>query len=533
VSQTTDLGSGPDFQDLIQLVQRHALGMWRYRWIALAVAWILSIASWFAVYMLPDRFEASAQVFVDTDSVLRPLLHGLSVEKDVMNDVTMMSRTMLTRPHLEKVAREADLDLGSKTTREFDAVLSSLERRIKIATTGTNIFTISFEDAKRDTAVAVVDKLLDAFVEDTLGSGQEDSQQAERTLKTELEDYERRLTESEDRLKEFKRQNVGLMPDQRGDYYARMQAAVTELATFQQAVRVATEKEASLARQLEGEEPVFGIMGGVSGTGGGASALDSQITSLEQRRSDLLVQYTEKHPEVVRIDQMLKELRTKRDAEAASRPVSGDMPVVSNPLDINPVYQSLKIQRSKVEVELASLRAELRDRQEKVDKLKKMVDVVPQIEAQLNQLNRDYDVIKARYAEMLRRWEDLQTGKRVKSGTDQIQFRIINPPFASLDPAGPPRAIFIMVAFLASLGAGMGVAFLLNLLRPVFHQSRDLVEYGFPILGSITMRTTSETVARLRTTNRVLAAAGAALVIAVALAMTLAGPASRLLREFV
>jgi polysaccharide chain length determinant protein (PEP-CTERM system associated) len=530
VSQATDLNGGPDFQDLIQLVQRHALGMWRYRWIALAVAWVLSIASWFAVYMLPDRFEASAQVFVDTDSVLRPLLRGLSVEKDVMNDVTMMSRTMLTRPHLEKVAREADLDLGSKTTREFDAVLSSLERRIKIATTGANIFTISFEDSKRDTAVAVVDKLLDAFVEDTLGSGQEDSQQAERTLKTELEDYERRLTESEDRLKEFKRQNVGLMPDQRGDYYARMQTAVTDLAAIQQAVRVATEKEASLARQLEGEEPVFGIMG--SSTAGGGSSMDSQIASLEQRRSDLLVQYTEKHPEVVRIDQMLSELRTKRDAEVASRP-AGDMPVISNPLDINPVYQSLKIQRSKVEVELASLRAELADRQEKVDKLKKMVDVVPQIEAQLNQLNRDYDVVKARYAEMLRRWEDLQTGKRVKNGTDQIQFRIINPPFAPLDPAGPPRAMFIMIAFLGSLGAGLGVAFLLNLLRPVFHQSRDLVDYGFPILGSITMRTTPETVAGARVTNLVLAGAGAALAISVGLAMTLAGPASRLLRELV
>ncbi len=136
--------------------------------------------------------------------------------------------------------------------------------------------------------------------------------------------------------------------------------------------------------------------------------------------------------------------------------------MVSNPLDINPVYQSLKIQRSKVEVELASLRAELADKQARVDRLKKMVDVIPQVEAELNRLNRDYDVVKARYGQMLQRWEDLQTGKRVKTGTDQVQFRIINPPFAPVDPAGPPRALYFIGAFVGSLGAGLGFCSSMN-----------------------------------------------------------------------
>lgn len=520
-----------DFQHLVQMVQRHAVGMWRYRWIALFVAWSFSVVSWVLIYMLPDRFEASAQVYVDTDSVLRPLLKGLSVEKDVMTDVGVMTRSMLTRPHLQRVAREADLDLGAKTPREFDEVLVSLERRIKIATTGPNLYTISFEDKQRSTAVDVVDKLLDSFVEDTLGSGQEDSQQAERAVKTELDDYERRLSESEDRLKEFKRNNVGLMPDANGDYYRQLQTASADLAAVQQAVRIANEKAASLARQLDGEEPIFGIMGSSVG-GRGGSSIDGQIASLEQRRSDLLVEYTPKHPEVVRIDQMLQELRSKRDTERASMSAS-DLPIVSNPLDINPVYQSLKIQRSKVEVELASLRAELADKQAKVDRLKKMVDVIPQVEAELNRLNRDYDVVKARYSQMLQRWEDLQTGKRVKSGTDQVQFRIINPPFAAIDPAGPPRALYLLGAFVISLGAGLGIALLLNLLRPVFHQSRDLLDYGFPILGSITLERSVSAKARVRTSNLILGAAMVALVVCLGLVIVLANPGSRILRELV
>jgi polysaccharide chain length determinant protein (PEP-CTERM system associated) len=529
VAQSSEIGEGTiDVRKLIALIERQGRGMLRYRWPAVVVAWTLAIVGWIAVYMLPDRYEASAQVFVDTESVLRPLLRGLSVEEDVLSDVTVVSRTVLTRPHLERVARETDLDLGAKTPREFDAVLDSLHRRIKIATSGANIYTISFEDGVRDKALDVVDKLLDAFVEDTLGSGQEDSQTAERALKKEIDDYERRLTESEEKLKEFKRQNVGLMPNEHGDYYAQLQVAMADLASVQQKLRVAAGKEASLARQLEGEEPLFGIM---TPALGGGSAINGQISTLEQRRADLLVEFTEKHPEVVRIDQALKDLYSKREAERANG--EAGVPMVSNPLDLNPVYQSIKIQRSKVEVELASLRAELGDKQATVDRLQKLVDVIPQVEAELNRLNRDYDVIKARYSEMLQRWEALQTGKRVKTGTEQVQFRIINPPFAALDPAGPPRDFFILAVSVFSVGTGLAIAFLLNLMFPVYHNTHDLAQYGRPILGTIGLRESPDGVRKRRAANLALAAASAAFLICMGAAMFLSGVGSRFLRDLV
>src|SRR5262249_31364227 len=158
-------------------------------------------------------------VFVDTDNVLRPLLRGLSVETDVMSDVSVMSRTMVTRPNLERVVRETDLDLKARSPGELEGLLRSLESRIQISASRENIYTIKFTDRNRDGAVKVVRTLLDSFVEETLGTGQEDSQQAEQALAAEIKDYERRLVESEDRLKEFKRQNVGMMPNEHGDYY--------------------------------------------------------------------------------------------------------------------------------------------------------------------------------------------------------------------------------------------------------------------------------------------------------------------------
>ena len=81
-------------------------GAWRYRWQALALTWFIALLGWFLVATIPDEFEAQTQVYVDTESLLKPLLQGIAVNRDVMSQVAMMQAVMLSRPNLEKVARE-------------------------------------------------------------------------------------------------------------------------------------------------------------------------------------------------------------------------------------------------------------------------------------------------------------------------------------------------------------------------------------------------------------------------------------------
>ena len=51
---------------------------WRYRWFAMAIAWLIAAAGWIIVERMPDRYEAWARVYVDTQSMLNPLLSGLA-----------------------------------------------------------------------------------------------------------------------------------------------------------------------------------------------------------------------------------------------------------------------------------------------------------------------------------------------------------------------------------------------------------------------------------------------------------------------
>ena len=477
-------------RDLLIMVETYARGMWRYRWRAVIVMWLLSILGWFAVYAMPPVYEASARIYVDTENAIRPLLQGIGTSSDVMSEVTVVTREMLSRPNLAEVARATDLDLRAETDEQFEDLLASLQDRISVIGNRDNIYRISFQDADRGKAVAVVDSLVTTFVEQSLGADRDEANQAQSFLQEQIAEYEARLTAAEERLAKFRRDNVAYMPDQRGDYFARLQSAQSELQATQSRLRLARERRGELIRQLEGEEPVFGIMSSQTPAAGGGGFAAAKIQQLEAELEELRLRYTDKHPKIGQILDTIKMLEEQQEEERASAAASGDgsTPVPASPLETNPVYQNMRIQLSNTEVEIASLNAEARGQQDEVNELKKLVDTVPQVEAELSRLNRDYDVVNSKYQQLLTQLETAKIGENAEASIDGVQFRIIDPPFAGLNPAGPQRQILLFVILVVTLGAGSALMLLFSLLHPVFFTGREVTRVaGLPVLGSVSL----------------------------------------------
>src|SRR6478672_2397001 len=107
-------------EELIDQALAVAKGMWRFRWQSLLVAWIVGIVAVIMVFRIPDDYEATARIYVDTQSILRPLMSGLAVQPNVDQQVVMLSRTLISRPNIEKLVRMADLDLNSASKAEQD-----------------------------------------------------------------------------------------------------------------------------------------------------------------------------------------------------------------------------------------------------------------------------------------------------------------------------------------------------------------------------------------------------------------------------
>jgi polysaccharide chain length determinant protein (PEP-CTERM system associated) len=499
-------------------------GMLRYRWHALAFAWVLAVVGWIGVMVLPDNYEARAKVYVDTDSVLKPLLRGLTAENDVMTEVNMMSRALLAQPQMEKVARETDLYLRAKGPKEFERLIDNMRERITIEMLpqAPNLYSIRYLDHSRDMAERVVRELLDSFVEDTRLAQGKDTTNAQRFLEEQIRDYEQKLREAEDRLAAFKKENVGKMPGEEGDYYARLQVAMQRMETLRQEARVLQDKRDEAARQLEGEEPTFGIMNKMVES---ASPLAGQLTEHRKQLDKLLLKYTEKHPEVItlkeRIAVLEEQMKTEKTGGIPETKTSELLAI--NSLDQNPAYITLKTAHASAEISLTETRSKLREAEKEVASLRASVNTIPEVEAKLAQLNRDYEVNKTRHAELLKSLETARLSENVEQSRDDVRFRVIEPPVAPLRPVSPNRPLFVAVVLLGAIAAGCGLAFLMHQLNPVFATRQSLRDSlgDMPVLGSVSLALSSAQVMLERRDRLRLSAAGGLLLVAFVIALVL------------
>jgi polysaccharide chain length determinant protein (PEP-CTERM system associated) len=530
-------------QEIISQALIQLRGAYRYRWYALLAAWIAAVIGWGFVIMMPDTYEARARVFVDTDTVLKPLLNGLAVNTDVTNRVNMMARVILGRPNLERVARETDLSQRAHTPQQMSALVTSLSNRITLESgNGSNIYSIRFTDKDPVMAQRVVQHLLDAFVEDTLGIKHADSGTAQQFLKTQIAEYEQRLHDAEERLADFKRRNVGLMPGQTGDYYTRLQTSLAKLDELHAKLRLTTERRAELNRQISGEEPTFGLFTG-SSSGGETSTsgpIDAQIADYKRQLNVLLLQYTEKHPKVIAVQETIAQLEAQKAAEKKAH--SKDPPplpqnrsdAAAMALDINPVYQSLRIEMSHADVELAELKQQIGEEEENVKELRSRVNTIPETEAQLTQLNRDYEVTKTQHQQLLQRLESARLSDQAEASSEPGRFRVIEPVTRPLVPIGPNRLLLMSGVLVAALGLALVLAIGLNQMNPVFLTRAMLGTItGLPVLGAINFVESIGNRPLLRRDPVLLGMAGGGLLLAYVVGVGLANPVSRLLHTWV
>ena len=146
------------------------------------MAWVICLIGWVVVYLLPPVYEANARIYVDTENALRRLLPEIGGAQTVLNEVTVVTREMLSRPNLAEVARTTDLDLRADTDEDFEDLLTDLGEKIEVYGTRENIYSISYQDQDRNKAVSVVDALVNTFVEKSLGADRTDSSQAQSFL---------------------------------------------------------------------------------------------------------------------------------------------------------------------------------------------------------------------------------------------------------------------------------------------------------------------------------------------------------------
>jgi polysaccharide chain length determinant protein (PEP-CTERM system associated) len=449
----------------------HAIRLKRY--LIILFAWIFCSVGWYWVMTMPDKYQAKAQVYVDTRSLLKPLLKGLTVEVDSDQEVRLIAQTLKSRPNLETVITTTDLSLFLNPNN-LDRDIQSLEQEIVFtADRRENLFNLEFEFQDPEVARQVVQKMLDIFMERTLGESRTEGDSARQFIQSQIIEYEQRLRESDLKITQFKQRNSGLLPEDGKGYYAalaeqRALADKTELELKENRSQLAT------ARNRLSQEPKFLGQGTL-----GTDPFATRIAQMEKNLDEMQLQYTDQHPDIRELKRRISELRSQQ----STAPLTSSNTTAAN---VNPVFEQLKVLVTRLESSTASLQVRLESYRGKVHQLEEKVYLIPGVEAELAELTRGYNINLDKYEALLNRRDNAELAYRADATTDNIQFNIIDPPRAADKPSGPDRPLLLSAVTVVGLLGGIALAFIVSQLNPVVLSIRDITEgTGFPVLGSV------------------------------------------------
>jgi polysaccharide chain length determinant protein (PEP-CTERM system associated) len=476
-------------QQLIEQLVDYLRGMWQRRWIGLAFAWLVVLVGSIWVFRLPDQYEASARVYVDTQSMLRPLMQGMTVTPDAGQQTAILSRTLLSRPNVEKIIRKSDLDTSAKASA--DSLVDATQRELKISRTiyGENLYTISFRYTEPKKARDVVQAALSTFIEQSLGESRSGSDSARKFLDEQIRDYDQRLKEAEAKVNAFKIKYMGLFPTTGKDFVAGMGMISDQIKDAKLELRVAEQTRDGIRSQLK--DQMEGRTAALAANPEYAPKiavpeLDGRIDALKRQIDESLRNYTDQHPDVVGNRRLLARLEEERAREIEARRKAA----LGRPSELpsgDPVVEQLKVALNESEANLTTLRAKVAEFEARYISYKAAAESLPRIDSEFTQLTRDYDIQKNQYAALVSRRETASmTGKLEDAGV--AEFRIIDPPRVTPNPVAPNRMALLWGLIAGSLAAGFATALGVSVIRPTFHDGRVLREIaGRPLLGMVSM----------------------------------------------
>ncbi|HEY0183729.1 MAG TPA: XrtA system polysaccharide chain length determinant [Rhodopila sp.] len=473
------------------LVSQYLRAAWRRRWMGVIVAWLVCGIGWVAVYTIPNQYESGARLFVDADAVLTPLLRGLAADSAPTTQLEILQRTLLSRPNLEKLISKTDLDLTLNSPSDRERLITRLGNEIKVNPQTRNLFTINYRDKSPKLAHDVVQTLLTIFVESATGGSRTDMENARRFLERQIQSYEQQLRAAEKRRADFRARYIEILPADNNPNVPALEGARNQAAALEGRLQDALISRDALKQEVENTPPMLVVeSGGPNGPLGPATK--TRLQDAEDQLRMLLLKDTDQHPDVIAQRKLIESLKnapkdsmgdgSARDAsgrDAASSGMKRSVP--------NAVYDQLKVKLIDADTNVISLQ---RQRDEAVryrERLEKVQREQPGLIAEYQNMDRDYNVLRHNYEELLGRLQSANIAQAADTQADKVKLQIIDPPEIPRLPVAPNRMLLVTGVLFGGLMTGVGITILFGQLDRSFSTVDELRNLGLPVLGGISV----------------------------------------------
>ena len=463
----------------------HLSGMWRFRWWGLAAAWVVCLAGWLVIQAIPNKYESAAKVYIDTDTLMRPLMAGLTVSPDANQEVDVMMRTLITRPSVEQVVKLADPSAAKASRGALAQEVTEIQNNISLKPQETkNLFTISYTGNDPVFAQSVTQSLVTLLVNSNLGNQRRNVDGVQSFLDQQIAKYEAQLRDMEKKRADFKTANMEYADAADGSDAASMvdkAHAATVEAQNQLGIELA--RRDSLAGQLahvpatirvDAPPPV--VIDGKADIGAPAN-----LTQAEENLTNLEARFTDSHPDVIAAKKLVDRLKAQESGGAG-----GTSPSKAYQGMPNPVYVNLQSKVADAETNVALQRRRLE--QATADEEKAHADMAQSqtVAREYSDLDRDYEVIHKNYLDLVARREAANLSRAVGEQESDAVFRVIDPPRQPQYPVSPNRLMLNTAILLLGLFIGVGVALLMHINQDSFSVGDQLSEaFALPVLGTV------------------------------------------------
>ena len=464
------------------MVLRQLMSAWHYRWQAVLFTWLVCAVGWAGVFSIPNSFESSARMYVDADAVLTPLLRGIAVDTSNAGQVDVLQRTLLSRPNLDKLISKTDLELELTNLADREQMIDRLATDIRINPQTRNLFTITYRNKSPRLAYDVVRTMLATFVESKTGKNRTEVETAQKFLDEQIASYERQLRDAERRRADFRGRYVDVLPGDGG--VSRLDQQNQSVRQLQGQLQDALARRETLTQGLS-QTPAMVVTETDAASSNGY--VNQRLRAAEQALAELRLRYTENHPDVVAQRALVASIRSGAAGPDPNAPSAPAPTPARSRTASNPVYEQLKVRLVENDAVVASLQRQIADALKERDRLQDIARGAPGLQAEFLNMNRDYEVLRKNYDDLVARREGMRISTAADAEGDKVKIQVIDPPTVPQNPVAPKRVLLVTGVLAAGLAAGAGLALLLVQLDQSFHSLEDLRDLGFPVVGGVSM----------------------------------------------
>lgn len=387
-------------------------------------------------FFWPEKYQTSTTLYADVTNIIEPLLEGRA-------EVTSLDRSkeaadiIYTRKLMTKVAEKSGLIDPLDSLEKQGAVISSLRRTVVVESEGRNYFRLVYNNTDQDISFRVLNAVVDEFIKDSVDTKQTESRSAYEFIDQQVATYKKQLLLAEKNLKDFKSNNRD------GDETTvrlRINQLRSDMEEMKLTIAETESKKYSLKQQLKDESKLQKSRGD----------LDNQQARLETLRGQLDVlrlSYQDSYPDVVVLKEQIAALELVIEAMADEGYFSASS---ADSLE-NPLYEELRKRLAEIEVDLRSQRRRLSSMEQMQKSEYARSERVASHEADMSELNRDYDVTRGIYEEMLERKEKARLSMTLDIEGQGVSFKIQEPAVYPLNPSGLRFIHFAIAGPFASL----------------------------------------------------------------------------------